>query len=35
MATRKNSTDDPLAPLTLAVGQEELLLDRAVREVVA
>lgn len=35
MATRKNSTDDPLAPLTLAVGQEDLLLDRAVREVVA
>ncbi|KMO93592.1 hypothetical protein ACS04_33310 [Streptomyces roseus] len=35
MATRKNSTDDPLAPLTLAVGQEDLLLDRVVREVVA
>lgn len=35
MATRKNSTDDPLAPITLAVGQEELLLDRVVREVVA
>ncbi|MFK8912754.1 DNA polymerase III subunit delta, partial [Streptomyces sp. YS-3] len=35
MATRKNSTDDPLAPLTLAVGQEDLLLDRAVQQVVA
>ncbi|WP_330238723.1 DNA polymerase III subunit delta [Streptomyces sp. NBC_00525] len=35
MATRRNSTDDPLAPLTLAVGQEDLLLDRAVRQVVA
>lgn len=34
MATRKNPTDDPLAPLTLAVGQEDLLLDRVVREVV-
>ncbi|WP_238419299.1 DNA polymerase III subunit delta [Streptomyces taklimakanensis] len=32
--TRKSSTDDPLAPVTLAVGQEGLLLDRAVREVV-
>ncbi len=32
---RKNASDDPLAPVTLAVGQEELLLDRAVREVVA
>ncbi|MBO4260666.1 DNA polymerase III subunit delta, partial [Streptomyces griseorubiginosus] len=32
---RKNSDDDPLAPVTLAVGQEDLLLDRAVREVVA
>lgn len=31
----KNTNDDPLAPLTLAVGQEELLLDRAVQEVVA
>jgi DNA polymerase-3 subunit delta len=30
-----STTDDPLAPLTLAVGQEELLLDRAVRQVVA
>lgn len=35
MATRRNSTDDPLAPLTLAVGQEDLLLDRAVKQVVA
>lgn len=35
MATRRNSTDDPLAPLTLAVGQEDLLLDRAVQQVVA
>ncbi|MEU7277278.1 DNA polymerase III subunit delta [Streptomyces sp. NPDC045431] len=35
MATRKNATDDPLAPVTLAVGQEELLLDRAVQQVVA
>jgi DNA polymerase III subunit delta len=34
MATRRNSTDDPLAPLTLAVGQEDLLLDRAVQQVV-
>jgi DNA polymerase-3 subunit delta len=32
---RKTSTDDPLAPVTLAVGQEDLLLDRAVRQVVA
>jgi DNA polymerase-3 subunit delta len=32
---RKTAPDDVLAPLTLAVGQEELLLDRAVREVVA
>lgn len=31
---RKTATDDPLAPLTIAVGQEDLLLDRAVREVV-
>ncbi|MEU6440041.1 DNA polymerase III subunit delta [Streptomyces sp. NPDC047046] len=31
---RKNADDDPLAPLTLAVGQEELLIDRAVRQVV-
>ncbi|MEV8564672.1 DNA polymerase III subunit delta [Streptomyces sp. NPDC051322] len=35
MSTRRNSTDDPLAPLTLAVGQEDLLLDRAVQQVVA
>ncbi|MER7342809.1 DNA polymerase III subunit delta [Streptomyces sp. NPDC000075] len=34
MATRKNPTDDPLAPITLAVGQEDLLLDRVVRDVV-
>ncbi|MFJ6214621.1 DNA polymerase III subunit delta [Streptomyces sp. NPDC092296] len=32
---RKSSPDDLLAPLTLAVGQEELLLDRAVAQVVA
>ncbi|HZG06393.1 MAG TPA: DNA polymerase III subunit delta [Streptomyces sp.] len=32
--TRKSPTDDPLAPVTLAVGQEELLLDRAVRQVI-
>ncbi|MEC4014807.1 DNA polymerase III subunit delta [Streptomyces sp. H27-D2] len=32
---RNSSTDDPLAPLTLAVGQEDLLLDRAVQQVVA
>ncbi|MFY1676837.1 MULTISPECIES: DNA polymerase III subunit delta [unclassified Streptomyces] len=31
---RKTANDDPLAPVTLAVGPEELLLDRAVREVV-
>ncbi|EGX60578.1 DNA polymerase III, delta subunit [Streptomyces zinciresistens K42] len=31
---RKTADDDPLNPVTLAVGQEELLLDRAVREVV-
>ncbi|MCM2428460.1 DNA polymerase III subunit delta [Streptomyces sp. RKAG337] len=31
---RKSSPDDLLAPLTLAVGQEDLLLDRAVREVI-
>ncbi|WP_066942596.1 DNA polymerase III subunit delta [Streptomyces lushanensis] len=35
MATRKSSPDDLLAPLTLAVGQEDLLLDRAVQQVVA
>ncbi|MDX6348590.1 MAG: polymerase subunit delta [Streptomyces sp.] len=29
------AADDPLAPLTLAVGQEDLLLDRAVQQVVA
>lgn len=34
MAT-KNASDDPLAPVTLAVGQEDLLLDRAVQQVVA
>lgn len=34
MATKRNSTDDPLAPVTLAVGQEDLLLDRAVQHVV-
>jgi len=28
-------TEDPLAPVTLAVGQEDLLLDRAVQQVVA
>ncbi len=33
--TRKNTNDDPLAPITVAVGQEELLLDRAVAQVVA
>ena len=32
---KKTANDDPLAPVTLAVGQEDLLLDRAVREVVA
>lgn len=32
---RKTAPDDVLAPLTLALGQEDLLLDRAVREVVA
>ncbi|SNT27434.1 DNA polymerase III subunit delta [Actinacidiphila glaucinigra] len=31
---RNSTTDSPLAPLTIAVGQEDLLLDRAVREVV-
>lgn len=30
---KKSRSDDPLAPLTLAVGQEDLLIDRAVREV--
>ncbi|NLU69131.1 DNA polymerase III subunit delta [Streptomyces sp. HNM0574] len=33
--TSENSAGDPLAPFTLAVGQEELLLERAVQEVVA
>jgi DNA polymerase III delta subunit len=32
---RKSSTEDLLAPVTLAVGQEDLLLDRAVQQVVA
>lgn len=32
---RKSAPDDLLAPLTLVVGQEELLLDRAVAQVVA
>ncbi|MFJ2578814.1 DNA polymerase III subunit delta [Kitasatospora aureofaciens] len=32
---RKSAPDDLLAPLTLTVGQEELLLDRAVAQVVA
>ena len=32
---RKTANDDPLAPVTLAVGQEDLLLDRAVQQVVA
>ncbi|RKE19055.1 DNA polymerase III subunit delta [Streptomyces sp. TLI_171] len=32
---RKSAPDDLLAPLTVAVGQEELLLDRAVAEVVS
>ncbi|MDX2649144.1 DNA polymerase III subunit delta [Streptomyces sp. NPDC001902] len=31
---RNSTTDSPLAPVTIAVGQEDLLLDRAVREVV-
>jgi DNA polymerase III subunit delta len=31
---KKTTTDDPLAPVTLAVGQEELLLERAVRQVI-
>jgi DNA polymerase-3 subunit delta len=35
MAARAPRADDPLAPVTLVVGQEDLLLDRAVREVVA
>lgn len=32
---RKTAHDDPLAPVTIAVGQEDLLLDRAVQQVVA
>ena len=32
---KKQASDDPLAAVTLAVGQEELLLDRAVQQVVA
>ncbi len=32
--TRKKTSDDPLAPLTLVVGQEELLIERAVRRVI-
>ncbi|MFE5037802.1 DNA polymerase III subunit delta [Streptomyces sp. NPDC056683] len=32
---KKTADDDPLAPVTLAVGQEDLLLDRAVQQVVA
>ncbi|MCT2590397.1 DNA polymerase III subunit delta [Streptomyces sp. N2-109] len=32
---RTPAADDPLAPVTVAVGQEDLLLDRAVRQVVA
>lgn len=32
---RKTTTDDLLAPVTLAVGQEDLLIDRAVARVVA
>lgn len=35
MATRKTSPDDLLGPVTLAVGQEDLLLDRVVQSVVA
>lgn len=31
---RNSAQDNPLAPVTIAVGQEDLLLDRAVREVV-
>lgn len=33
--SQQNSADNPLVPLTLAVGQEDLLLDRAVQQVVA
>lgn len=32
---RKTAQDDPLTPVTIAVGQEDLLLDRAVQQVVA
>ncbi|MEV0371946.1 DNA polymerase III subunit delta [Streptomyces sp. NPDC050636] len=32
---RKTANDDPLTPVTIAVGQEDLLLDRAVQQVVA
>lgn len=32
---RNSAHDNPLAPVTIAVGQEDLLLDRAVQEVVA
>ncbi|UGY91383.1 DNA polymerase III subunit delta [Streptomyces gobiensis] len=32
--TKKSPSEDLLAPLTLAVGQEDLLLDRAVRQVI-
>ena len=32
---KKNASDDPLAPVTLGVGQEDLLLDRVAAEVVA
>lgn len=35
MARKSTTADDPLPPVTLAVGQEELLIDRAVRQVVA
>ncbi|MGW8376168.1 DNA polymerase III subunit delta [Streptomyces sp. ODS28] len=35
MAANRKNTDDPLAPVTLAVGQEDLLLDRAVQQVTA
>ncbi|WP_372452029.1 DNA polymerase III subunit delta [Streptomyces oryzae] len=32
--TRKKTSDDPLAPVTVTVGQEELLVERAVRAVI-
>src|SRR3954451_21812309 len=32
---RNTANDEPLVPVTVAVGQEDLLLDRAVREGVA